>query len=258
VTRECSRFALIRIPTRETRTLKTRRLLADKLGKGLSYSWYPPARDFCVISSQSFPAFYEPWLPSPAAKPPAGGRWLHEIKHDGFRMLVRRDAAGVRLFTRNGHDWTGRFPLIARAALSLKAASCLIDGEAVACDDNGLPVFDRLRYRRDDRRVFLYAFDLIELDGKDLRREPIERRKVLLIRLLANASVGLQANDPIVDPGAVVFRHACQLGFEGIVSKRLGSPYRSGRSPDWLKMKNPAAPAVKREAEEDWGEARRR
>jgi bifunctional non-homologous end joining protein LigD len=79
----------------------------------------------------------------------------------------------VRLFTRNGHDWTGRFPLIARAALSLKAASCLIDGEAVACDDNGLPVFDRLRYRRDDRRVFLYAFDLIELDGDDLRREPI-------------------------------------------------------------------------------------
>jgi hypothetical protein len=74
--------------------------------------------------------------------------WLHEIKHDGFRMLVRRDAAGVRLFTRNGHDWTARFPLIARAALSLKAASCLIDGEAVACDDNGLPVFDRLRYRR--------------------------------------------------------------------------------------------------------------
>ena len=74
----------------------------------------------------------------------------------------RRDAAGVRLFTRNGHDWTGRFPLIAHAALSLKAASCLIDGEAVACDGNGLPVFDRLRYRRDDGHVFLYAFDLID------------------------------------------------------------------------------------------------
>jgi ATP-dependent DNA ligase len=136
--------------------------------------------------------FIAPCLPIRSAKLPSGGQWLHEIKHDGFRMLVRRDAAGVRLFTRNGHDWTGRFPLIARAALSLKAASCLIDGEAVACDDNGLPVFDRLRYRRDDRRVFLYAFDLIELDGDDLRREPIERRKVLLIRLLAKASVGLQ------------------------------------------------------------------
>ena len=134
-----------------------------------------------LLRRVAFPDFCEPCLPSPAAKPPAGAGWLHEIKHDGFRMLVRRDAAGVRLFTRNGHDWTGRFPLIARAALSLKAASCLIDGEAVACDDDGLPVFDRLRYRRDDRRVFLYAFDLIELDGDDLRREPIERRKVLLI-----------------------------------------------------------------------------
>jgi bifunctional non-homologous end joining protein LigD len=167
-------------------------------------------------------------------------------------MLVRRDAAGVRLFTRNGHDWTGRFPLIVRGALSLKAASCLIDGEAVCCDDNGVSNFNRIRHRRHDGDVFLYAFDLIEFDGDDLRREPIERRKVLLIRLLTKASVGLQVNDHIVEPGDVVFRHACQLGFEGIVSKRLGSPYVSGRSRHWIKSKNPAAPAVKREAEEDW------
>jgi len=167
-------------------------------------------------------------------------------------MLVRRDGAGVRLFTRNGHDWTGRFPLITHAALSLKALSCLIDGEAVCCDGDGLPVFDHLRYRRDDRRVFLYAFDLIELDGDDLRREPIERRKVLLMQLLAKAPVGLQGNDHIVEPGDVVFCHACQLGFEGIVSKRLGSSYRSGRSRHWVKSKNPQHPAVKREAEEDW------
>jgi bifunctional non-homologous end joining protein LigD len=143
-----------------------------------------------------------------------------------------------------------------RATLSLKAASCLIDGEAVACDDNGLPVFDRLHYRRQDGRVFLYAFDLIELDGNDLRRERIERRKVLLIRLLAKASVGLQVNDHIVEPGDVVFRHACQLGFEGIVSKRLGSPYVAGRSQHWVKSKNPQHPAVKREEEEDWGRRR--
>jgi hypothetical protein len=122
-----------------------------------------------LLRRVAFPDFCEPCLPSPADKPPAGAGWLHEIKHDGFRMLVRRDAAGVRLFTRNGHDWTGRFSLIARAALSLKTASCLIDGEAVACDEDGLPVFDRLRYRRDDRRVFLYAFDLIELDDDDFR-----------------------------------------------------------------------------------------
>jgi hypothetical protein len=88
-----------------------------------------------VVASRSLPRLCEPCLSSPAEKPPAGAGWLHEIKHDGFRMLVRGNAAGVRLFTRNGHDWTGRFPLIARAALSLKAASCLIDGEAVACDN---------------------------------------------------------------------------------------------------------------------------
>jgi ATP-dependent DNA ligase len=85
------------------------------------------------------------------------------------RMMVRRDAAGVRLLTRNGYDWSDRFPLIAAAAIALKVRSCLIDGEAVACDADGLPIFDRLRYRRDDRRVFLYAFDLVELEGRDLR-----------------------------------------------------------------------------------------
>ena len=110
-----------------------------------------------LLRRVAFPDFCEPCLPSPAAKPPAGAGWLHEIKHDGFRMLVRRDAAGVRLFTRNGHDWTGRFPLIARAALSLKAASCLIDGEAVCCDDNGVSNFNRIRYRRHDGDVFLYS-----------------------------------------------------------------------------------------------------
>src|SRR5258706_15517555 len=136
--------------------------------------------------------FIAPCLPIRSAKLPSGGQWLHEIKHDGFRLLARRDAAGVRLFTRNGHDWPGRFPLIARAALSLKAPSCLIDGEAVACDDNGLPVFDRLRYRRDDRRVFLYAFDLIELDGDDLRRDRTTRRKTVLIRTMAKAIRGPQ------------------------------------------------------------------
>jgi hypothetical protein len=155
------------------------------------------------------------------------GMSADEIKHDGFRMLVRRDAAGVRLFTRNGHDWTGRFPLIARAALSLNATSCLIDGEAVACDGDGMPCFDRLRYRRQDGHVFLYAFDLIELDGDDLRHEPIERRKAELAKLIRRAKTGLVFNEHIDEPGDVVFRHACKLGLEGIVSKRLGSPYRS-------------------------------
>jgi bifunctional non-homologous end joining protein LigD len=123
----------------------------------------------------------------------------------------------------------------------------------VCCDDDGRPSFDRIRYRRHDATVFLYAFDLIELNGDDLRREPLEVRKATLASVLAKAAPGLRLNEHLEhDDGEVVFRHACKLGLEGIVSKRKGSPYRSGRSPDWLKMKNPEAPAVKREAEEDW------
>jgi bifunctional non-homologous end joining protein LigD len=133
--------------------------------------------------------------------------------------------------------------------------SCLIDGEAVCCDEDGVAVFQKLRMRRDNA-VFLYAFDLLELDGVDLRRNPIEVRKEALANLLhSKGEVGLQLNEHFHEAGDVIFRHACKLGLEGIiiVSKRLGSRYRSGRSPDWLKMKNPAAPAVKREAEENWG-----
>ena len=101
--------------------------------------------------------------------------------------------------------------------------------------------------------MFLFAFDLLELDGDDLRREPLEVRKATLAPVLAKAGMGLRLNEHLeYDDGEVVFRHACELGLEGIVSKRLGSRYRSGRSPDWLKMKNPEAPAGKREAEEDW------
>jgi bifunctional non-homologous end joining protein LigD len=188
--------------------------------------------------------FIAPCLPIKTTKLPSGG---------GFRIIARKNGSRVKLYSRPGNDLTHRFPLIVDALARLRSRSCIIDGEAVACDDNGLPVFDRLRYRRDDRRVFLYAFDLIELDGDDLRREPIERRKVLLMRLLAKAPVGLKINDHIVEPGDVVFRHACQLGFEGIVSKRLGLPYRSGRSRHWIKSKNPEHPAMKRETEEDWG-----
>ena len=171
-------------------------------------------------------------------------------------MMVRRDVAGVRLLTRNGHDWTDRYPLIAEAAGALRVRSFLIDGEAVACDGDGMPVFDRLRYRRQDARVFLFAFDLLELNGQDLRREPLETRKATLASLLRGSLPGLRLNEHLTHDGESVFRHVCKMGLEGIVSKRLGSRYRSGRSKDWLKFKNPAAPAVKREAEEDWGKKR--
>jgi ATP-dependent DNA ligase len=184
--------------------------------------------------------------------PPAGPGWIHEIKHDGFRIIAQRDAAGVRLITRNGYDLAARFPLAATAIAALPARSCVVAGEAIAVDDNGLSVFDLIRYRRQDHAVTLCAFDLIELDGEDLRREPIEVRKRTLKGLLRRAHPGIAFNRHFDAEGATVFRQACALGCEGIVSKRLGSPYRSGRADCWVKVKNPAAPAVKREAEEDW------
>jgi bifunctional non-homologous end joining protein LigD len=167
--------------------------------------------------------------------------------------MARRDPVGVRLLTRNGHDWSPRYPLIVEAVNRLKARSCLIDGEAVTCDENGLAVFERLRRKPSGEHVFLYAFDLLELDGQDLRPEPLETRKATLTSLLRGSLSGLRLNEHLAHDGESVFRHACKLGCEGIVSKRLGSRYRSGRSKNWLKMKNPDAPAVKREAEEDWG-----
>jgi bifunctional non-homologous end joining protein LigD len=195
----------------------------------------------------------EPCLPSPAKAPPSGPGWLHEIKHDGFRILARRDGAGVRLITRAGNDFSSRFPFIAMAVGKLPVRSCFIDGEAIVCDDNGLAVFDLIRRHGAIATAVHCAFDLLELDGKDLRRQPIEERKRLLAKLLRGSHLSIVLNETFEEDGGIVFRGAGKLGCEGIVSKRLGSPYRSGRSAHWVKVKNPKAPAVKREAEEDWG-----
>jgi ATP-dependent DNA ligase len=192
--------------------------------------------------NRSGPAgFIEPCLPSPAD-------WIHEIKHDGYRLMARRDPVGIRLLTRRDNDWSSRFPLIVEAVNHLRVRSCLIDGEVVCCDERGVAVFHVLRRRRrNEPQAFLYAFDLLELDGADMRREPIEVRKATLASILRKSRHGLRLNEHLEHPeGDAVFRHACKMGLEGIVSKRLVSRYRSGRSPDWLKFKNPHAPAVKR------------
>jgi bifunctional non-homologous end joining protein LigD len=138
---------------------------------------------------------------------------------------------------------THRFPLIVETLARLRPRSCIIDGEAVACDHNGVTLFNRVRYRYHHGSIFLYAFDLIELNGDDLRRDPLEGRKAALEMILAKAGSGIRFNEHMEGDGETVFRHACKLGLEGIVSKRKDSAYRSGRSP---------ALAVKRKAEEDW------
>jgi ATP-dependent DNA ligase len=201
--------------------------------------------------------FIAPCLPTKALSPPSGSVWLHEIKHDGFRLVARKDGDHVRLYSRPGNSLTERFPLIVEALLRLRSRSCIIDGEAVCCDDKGVPSFNRIRYRRHDGSVFLYAFDLIELNGDDLRREPLEVRKATLASVVAKAAPGVRLNEHIEADGPTVFVHACKMGLEGIVSKRKDSRYTSGRSTDWLKSKNPASEAVRREREEDWGDRRR-
>ncbi len=171
----------------------------------------------------------EPCLPSPAKHPPSGPNWLHEIKHDGFRIMARRDASGVRLITRHGNDFTARFPLAVAAVGALPARSFLLDGEAIVTNECGLAVFDLIRQQRHGADALLIAFDLIELDGEDLRRTPIEQRKRTLAKLVRRPHAGIVLNEVFEGDGDILFAHACKLGCEGIVSKRLGSPYRSGR-----------------------------
>ena len=110
--------------------------------------------------------FIEPCLPSPADKPPSGSNWIHEIKHDGYRLMARRDPVCIRLITRRGNDWTQRYPLVAEAVNHLKVRSCLIDGEVVCCDAQGVTSFQLLGHRRNEPQAFLYAFDLLEIEWR--------------------------------------------------------------------------------------------
>jgi bifunctional non-homologous end joining protein LigD len=173
------------------------------------------------VHSRALPAgFIAPCLPTCAPQPPSGEAWLHEIKHDGFRVIARKEGKQVKLYSRPGNDLTDRFPLIVEALVRLRSRSCIIDGEAVACGEDGIASFDRIRYRRNDAGVFLYAFDLIELDGDDLRSDPLAVRKATLASLLARTSAGLRFNEHMeAQDGPLVFQHACKLGLEGIVSK---------------------------------------
>jgi bifunctional non-homologous end joining protein LigD len=120
---------------------------------------------------------------------------LHKIKHDGFRVIARKSGAQVKLYSRPGNDLTYGFPLIVETLSRLRSRSCIIDGEAVACDDNGVTSFNRVRYRHHDESIFLYAFDLIELNGDDLRRDPLDGRKAKLEMILAKAGAGIRFNE---------------------------------------------------------------
>jgi bifunctional non-homologous end joining protein LigD len=206
-----------------------------------------------MLRTATRPLPFEPCIPTQADRPPPGPGWVHEIKHDGYRLIARRDGAGVRLITRNGHDFSERYPAVADAVGRLRCRSCVIDGEAVILDQEGRAVFDLLQHGpRVKPEAILFAFDLLEFDGQDLKREPLLTRKATLLSLLKGASHGVLYNEHMEGDGAMIFRHACTLGCEGIVSKRANSFYRSGRSRDWIKTKSPAAIEAQRKRSENW------
>jgi bifunctional non-homologous end joining protein LigD len=156
----------------------------------------------------------------------------------------------VRLYTRKGNNWTARPPAIAAAAERMKAKSFTIDGEAVVVGPDGLSRCEKLRRREAARIAILYAFDLIEHDGEDLRNRPFLDRKAALARLLRDTEAGILFNEHFAENGPTVFAHA--LGAEGIVSKRVDGTYRSGPCSVWIKVRNPASVAVQRERSEKW------
>ena len=167
--------------------------------------------------------------------------------------MVRREDGRVRCFTRNGHDWGDRFPAIVDAALRINAHSFLIDGEVVILRNDGTSNFRALRSEQHGQEAVFFAFDLIELNGTDLRDMLLIERKRRLAKLIGKSQrLVIRYNGHLTNDGPTVFAHACRMGLEGIVSKRIDSRYTSGPSKAWLKSKNPASETVRGEAESDW------
>jgi bifunctional non-homologous end joining protein LigD len=203
-------------------------------------------------SSVTLPAFgfIPPCIPTVAKKAPAGPDWLYELKHDGYRLMVRRDGDRVRIYSRRGSDFTPRFPRIVEAVRKLKVKSVLLDAEGIVYDEHGMPSFDLIHSKQHDREASLVAFDLLELDGENVTKNDLLARKLRLKVLVGRLRAGIEYNDHIEGNGAEIFAAACRLGHEGVVAKRKDLGYESGRSKRWLKIKNPDSPAAKRIEEE--------
>ncbi|MFA6155736.1 DNA ligase D [Mesorhizobium sp.] len=187
--------------------------------------------------------FIDPQLATLEREAPAGKDWLHEVKFDGYRMQAQIAGTKVRLLTRTGLDWTGKFGdrIVAELA-ALKCSDAVIDGEIVVLADSGVSSFALLQAdlsaRRTDRFIY-YVFDLMRLDGEDLRPEPLVERKQALKDLLGkqDENSAVRFSDHFAEPGKIMLEHACRMGLEGVVSKRADAPYRGGRGPAWVKSK---------------------
>jgi bifunctional non-homologous end joining protein LigD len=186
-------------------------------------------------------------IPTRGTRVPETPDWLHEIKYDGYRLRVERHGDRVRLITRNGYDWTRRYPWIVESALKNRVKQFVIDGEAVILGVDGVSDFDALHSGKHNDEVQLYAFDMLAGDGDDMRQLPLSMRKANLARLLARRPDGIfVASFEQGEIGPDLFRQACKFGLEGLVSKRRDRPYRAGRSPHWVKVKNRNHPAMSR------------
>jgi bifunctional non-homologous end joining protein LigD len=189
----------------------------------------------------TLPAWVAPQLATLVSGPPLGEDWVHEIKLDGYRILLRIERGRVKLLTRNRQDWTARFPGVAEAAVALPVKEGLLDGEIVALDAAGVSSFQALQRAADEagagRSLVFVTFDLLFLDGHDLRALPLVERKARLARLLEGRGGRVRYSEHFDEPGPRVYERACRMGLEGIVSKRKHAPYTSGRGPAWLKVK---------------------
>jgi bifunctional non-homologous end joining protein LigD len=202
----------------------------------------PTCRGLLATRRSAPVGFIAPALPVPTATPPEGEGWIHEIKHDGYRTIVAIDRGNVRAFSRRGHDWSEQYRRIVEAARQLKVKAAILDGEVVVQDERGISDFQALRsaIAREPHRLIFFAFDLLHLDGEDLRGKPlIERRERLRSILARNTSTAspIQFSDHVEGSGAEFYSAAERMGLEGIVSKKANSRYRSGTCKTWLKTK---------------------
>ena len=184
--------------------------------------------------------FVEPQLLTPADQPPHGSDWIHEVKHDGYRTLLVVERGNACAYTRNGFDWSDRYPGIISAAAKLRCRAAILDGEVIVQGEGGVSDFEALRsaIRWQPHKLLFYAFDILHLDGHDLRDQPLLERRAKLKELVGrDRTCPLQICDEFTGDSAAFFRACAAHGLEGVVSKLASSRYRSGRTKTWLKSK---------------------
>jgi bifunctional non-homologous end joining protein LigD len=198
------------------------------------------AVDLAKLPKEAQPAFIAPQLALETTAPPASGDWLHELKLDGYRIQARKSGTKVALLTRKGLDWTHRMAAVAEAVAQIPARACTLDGEVVVLGPDGNSSFAELQasFQEGANHALTYfVFDMLHLNGRDTRSLPLRERKQLLSSILPTDGDTVRLSEDIAGDGASIFRHACALHAEGIVSKRADAPYRGTRNGDWLKSK---------------------